>query len=89
MPAGELGRRRLPVARAGLVDAGVDSGEADSLLSVIEARLAASSTGARWQRKMLARLEESMPRADAWAALLERYMTHAASGRPVHEWPGD
>jgi hypothetical protein len=89
VPAVELVRRLLPVARSGLVEAGVDSREADSLLSVIEARLAASCTGARWQRKMLARLEEHMPRADAWGALLERYMTHAASGRPVHEWPGD
>lgn len=87
VPVVELVRRLLPVARSGLVDAGVDSAEADSLLSLIEARLASASTGARWQRKMLARLEEHMPRADAWGALLERYMTHAASGRPVHEWP--
>ncbi|PTL82039.1 glutamate--cysteine ligase [Vitiosangium sp. GDMCC 1.1324] len=89
VPAAALVERLLPLARAGLVDAGVDAGEADGLLSIIQARLRAECTGARWQRKMLARLEAHMPRPDALGALLERYMAHAASGRPVHEWPVD
>jgi gamma-glutamyl:cysteine ligase YbdK (ATP-grasp superfamily) len=89
VPAVELVERLLPVAHQGLVGAGVDSEEATSLLSLIQARLRARVTGARWQRKMLARLEEHMPRPDALGALLERYMAHAASGRPVHEWPLD
>ena len=89
VPAPVLVERLLPVARQGLVGAGVDSEEADALLSLIQARLRAGITGARWQRKMLARLEAHMPRPDALAALLERYMAHAASGRPVHEWPMD
>lgn len=89
VPAAALVERLLPVARAGLVGAGVVAEEADTLLSIVEARLRAGCTGARWQRKMLARLEAHMPRPDALAALLERYMTHAASGRPVHEWPLD
>lgn len=89
VPAPLLVERLLPVARQGLVGAGVDSEEADALLSLIQARLRAGVTGARWQRKMLARLEAHMPRQDALAALLERYMAHAASGRPVHEWPMD
>jgi gamma-glutamyl:cysteine ligase YbdK (ATP-grasp superfamily) len=84
-----LVERLLPVARRGLVGAGVESEEADSLLSVVAGRLRTQQTGARWQRKMLARLEAHMPRQDALGALLERYMTHAASGRPVHEWPLD
>jgi hypothetical protein len=89
VPAPVLVERLLPVARQGLVGAGVDAEEADALLSVIQARLRAGITGARWQRKMLARLEAHMPRPDALAALLERYMAYAASGRPVHEWPMD
>ncbi|WP_309888864.1 glutamate--cysteine ligase [Archangium sp.] len=89
IPAVELVERLLPVAREGLVKAGVESEEADAMLSVVEARLRARTTGARWQRKMLARLEAQLPRLDALGALLERYMAHAASGRPVHEWPLD
>jgi gamma-glutamyl:cysteine ligase YbdK (ATP-grasp superfamily) len=87
VPAVDLMERLLPVARKGLVDAGVEAEEADALLSLINARLRARCTGARWQRKMLARLEAHMPRPDALGALLERYMALAASGRPVHEWP--
>jgi hypothetical protein len=30
-----------------------------------------------------------MPKADALAALVERYRQHAESGAPVHEWPLD
>jgi hypothetical protein len=30
-----------------------------------------------------------MPKADALAALVERYRIHAESGAPVHEWPLD
>jgi hypothetical protein len=87
VPAGVLVERLLPVARAGLVGAGVVAEEADAMLSIVRARIRAGCTGARWQRKMLARLEAHMPRQDALAALLERYMLLAASGRPVHEWP--
>jgi gamma-glutamyl:cysteine ligase YbdK (ATP-grasp superfamily) len=87
VPATELALRLLPVARRGLVEAGVAPDEADAMLGIIEARVAARQTGARWQRRLLARLEERMPRVDALAALLERYREHAASGAPVHEWP--
>ncbi|QRK09120.1 glutamate--cysteine ligase [Archangium violaceum] len=89
VPAVALVERLLPVAREGLVGAGVAAEEADALLSIIQARLRAGCTGARWQRKMLARLEAHMPRQDALGALLERYMAHSTSGRPVHEWPMD
>lgn len=88
VPAAVLVERLLPVAREGLVGAGVDPEEVDALLGIIQARIGAGCTGARWQRKMLAHLEAHMPRPDALGALLERYLTHAASGRPVHEWPG-
>ena len=63
--------------------------EADAMLGIIQARVAARRTGAGWQRQMLAKLEKQMPKADALAALLERYRQHAESGAPVHEWPLD
>jgi gamma-glutamyl:cysteine ligase YbdK (ATP-grasp superfamily) len=89
LPVTELVPRLLPVARRGLVTAGVDAEEADAMLAIIENRVAAQRTGARWQRQVLARLEERMSRADALSALLERYLTHAASNTPAHEWPLD
>jgi hypothetical protein len=87
VPAPELVLQLLPVARQGLVSAGVDPAEVDEMLGIIEARISARCTGARWQRQMLARLEEKMPRMDALAALLERYRQHAETGAPVHTWP--
>ena len=87
VPVVELVPRLLPVARRGLVAAGVDAAEADALLGIIERRVALRRTGARWQREVLALLEAHMPRADALAAMLERYLRHADSGEPVHTWP--
>ena len=89
VPATELALRLLPVARRGLIEAGVDADEADAMLGIIQARVAARRTGAGWQRQMLAKLEQHMPKPDALAALLERYRQHAESGAPVHEWPLD
>jgi gamma-glutamyl:cysteine ligase YbdK (ATP-grasp superfamily) len=89
VPAAELVLQLLPVARQGLVSAGVDPGEVDEMLGIIEARVTARRTGAGWQRQVLARLEEKMPRVDALAALLERYRQHAETGAPVHTWPVD
>jgi gamma-glutamyl:cysteine ligase YbdK (ATP-grasp superfamily) len=83
----ELVPRLLPVARRGLLLAGVDAAEADAMLGIIEQRVAKRTTGARWQRQVLSRLEARMPRQDALAAMLERYLTHAESGAPVHTWP--
>ncbi|WP_224370181.1 glutamate--cysteine ligase [Hyalangium versicolor] len=89
IPVTELVPKLLPVARRGLVEAGVDASEADELLGIIEARVAARRTGATWQRRTLAKLEEQLPKPDALTALLERYSEHAESGAPVHQWPMD
>jgi hypothetical protein len=89
VPVRELVPRLLPVARRGLVEGGVEPDEADEMLGIIEARVAARRTGAGWQRQMLAKLEQRLPKEDALAALVERYREHAESGAPVHQWPLD
>jgi gamma-glutamyl:cysteine ligase YbdK (ATP-grasp superfamily) len=85
MPVLELVPRLLPVARRGLVLAGVDAAEADAMLGIIERRVALRTTGARWQRRVLERLEARMSRPDALAAMLERYLSHA---EPDRTWSG-
>jgi gamma-glutamyl:cysteine ligase YbdK (ATP-grasp superfamily) len=77
----------LPLARGALLASGLDAAEVDALLEVIAARVATARTGARWQRRTLAHLERSMIRETALRELVKRYLGHAASGRPVHEWP--
>jgi hypothetical protein len=87
VPAADLVPELLPVARQGLVDAGVTAAEADRLLGVIGARVATGQTGAAWQRAALAAAERGRSRDQALAVMLERYLACAAAGQPVHTWP--
>jgi gamma-glutamyl:cysteine ligase YbdK (ATP-grasp superfamily) len=87
--AGALIPKLLPIAREGLLEAGVASGEADAFLTVIEERVAARQTGATWQRRVLENLEAHDERRHALAAMLERYLVHSEAGDPVHTWPID
>jgi hypothetical protein len=57
------------------------------MLDVISARTASGQTGAQWQRATLAAAEQSHDRPRALAVMFERYLSCAASGRPVHTWP--
>jgi gamma-glutamyl:cysteine ligase YbdK (ATP-grasp superfamily) len=87
--AGALIPKLLPIAREGLLEAGVASGEADAFLTVIEERVAARQTGATWQRRVLENLEAHDERRHALAMMLERYLVHSEAGDPVHTWPID
>lgn len=86
MTAGELIERYIPVAADGLAAIGVDDDEIERLLNVIARRVETSTTPARWQLRVLSELDAKMPRKEALSALLEAYLTEAASGRPVAEW---
>ena len=66
---------------------GVAAAEADSLISVIGARAATRQTGAAWQRATLATAERGRSREQALAVMLDRYLSCAATGQPVHTWP--
>jgi hypothetical protein len=81
-----LVERLLPVARGGLLDAGVLAAEVDPLLEVIAARAATRQTGARWQTATLAALSGRMDRTAALTGMLARYHALAALGQPVHQW---
>jgi gamma-glutamyl:cysteine ligase YbdK (ATP-grasp superfamily) len=87
VPAAELAAELIPLARQGLVHAGVAVGEAARMLDVISARTASGQTGAQWQRATLAAAEQSHDRPRALAVMFERYLSCAASGWPVHTWP--
>jgi hypothetical protein len=65
----------------------VAAAEADRLLGVIGARVASGQTGAAWQRGALASAERGRGRDEALAVMLDRYLSCAATGEPVHTWP--
>jgi hypothetical protein len=78
--------RLLPIAREGLVEAGVEVGEVDPLLEVVSERTASGRTGARWQAAEVERLEARQGRWGALCGMLERYGEMAQSGETVCRW---
>jgi gamma-glutamyl:cysteine ligase YbdK (ATP-grasp superfamily) len=87
LPAAKLVTELVPVARQGLLQAGVAAAEADGLLEVIAARAASGQTGAAWQRATLAATERRHNRQRALALMLDCYLHCADTGLPVHTWP--
>jgi gamma-glutamyl:cysteine ligase YbdK (ATP-grasp superfamily) len=86
LPAGELVRRLLPVARRGLEEWGVEPAECEWALSPVEVRAASGQTGARWQRAALTALEPELGRPRALSAMLQAYLERAARETPVDSW---
>ena len=84
----DLIRRLLPIARRGLVDAGVDEGEADGWLELVRDRAERGATGAHWQRRIYDELiSKGAPPMRAAAEMLARYRELCEEGRPVADWP--
>jgi hypothetical protein len=78
----------LPAAAAGLDAWGVDANDRDRYLGVIEARVRSGHTGAAWQTGAVHYLEEhGLERIAALHEMTRRYVEHAHTGAPVHEWP--
>jgi len=78
----------LPAAAAGLDAWGVDPNDRDRYLGVIDARVRRGRTGAAWQTEAVRHLEEhGLERVAALHEMTRRYVEHAQTGAPVHEWP--
>ena len=90
VPATELVLRRLlPMAHRGLERWGIDAGDRDRLLGIIERRCVTHRNGAAWQAAEFHRLYEDrqLDRADALREMTLRYREHMHSNVPVHDWP--
>ncbi len=77
----------LPIARSGLLSAGITQAETDARLAIIEARLANGQTGAQWQNAFLTATEQNCSRDEALRRLVNRYDALAQTHQPVHTWP--
>ncbi len=81
-------RRLLPLAYEGLDSWGVDPGERDRLLGIIEQRCVLERTGATWQVETVQQLESSgLDRQQALREMVHRYCEHMHTNEPVHTWP--
>jgi hypothetical protein len=90
VPVGELLiKHLLPMARRGLLDWGIDEGDVDYYLGIIEERTLSGMNGAAWQiatwRKLAA--ETGLGRTEVARELVHRYQQRSFASTPVHTWP--
>ncbi|WP_372598631.1 glutamate--cysteine ligase [Amphritea sp.] len=86
LPVVDIVASLLPVARKGLLGAGIRPAEVDHYLGIISQRLQARTNGACWQLRQFERLSRSQTRRRALRCMLEHYIGHCGSNRPVAEW---
>lgn len=77
----------LPRARKGLEAAGIDEADGDRLLDIIEARVTAEKSGARWMLDSYATMDERAKPNVRTRTLTAAMKLHQEAGKPVHEWP--
>jgi len=85
-PAYEVIKTLLPLAAKGLRELSVETKEIDTVMAVIEARLANKQTGAIWQLNTLQKYEGRLSREESLTTMLNDYMTNMTLGHPVSTW---
>ena len=76
----------LPLARAGLKQSGIDAGDSDRYLGIIEERVRRDRTGAQWTLRSLAAMGEQGTHDLRYRTLAAAMLSHQQSGEPVHGW---
>lgn len=76
----------LPIAREGLERAGVNSGDINSYLDVIEERTESGQTGSYWMIKSYNKLSKQVTREQALTAVTNAMVKNQKKGEPVHKW---
>jgi CBS domain-containing protein len=77
----------IPLARRGLESSGIDHEDIGLYLDVIEERVRTGMTGANWQLRSLAALQDTIPsRGERLAVLTGAMWLREEEGLPVHEW---
>ena len=78
----------LPAAREGLLRRGIDEGDVDRYLGIIERRVSRSKTGAAWQVNSLADMRGHGSAGERLNALTAAMAARQTEGEPVAEWDG-
>ena len=76
----------LPLARAGLKQLVIDSGDIDRYLGIIEERVLSGQTGAQWMLNSLASLSRHEPPEMRARTLTSGILSRQKEERPVHKW---
>jgi CBS domain-containing protein/gamma-glutamylcysteine synthetase len=87
LPAPQLLTERLiPLARKGLVDRGLDAGDAKRYMDVIEERVSTGRTGSRWMLQSFAGLAHQGTPPERLTALAAATVARQKTGKPVSTW---
>ena len=76
----------LPIAKAGLAKANINSTDIDTYLGVIEERVESSQTGAYWMVKSYSNLVKENNREQALTTVAASMLKNQKKGEPVHKW---
>ena len=76
----------IPLARTGLVRAGVEPDDADRFLEVIERRVSTGQTGSEWVHRSLAAMRGRGTRSGRLAAITAGTYNRQQEGTAVDEW---
>jgi len=76
----------LPLAEEGLASLGVNDQEIARTLGIMRKRIDSQTSGARWQRRMLARVAQNEGPQSAYHGMLENYLREFSRGVDVAEW---
>ncbi len=79
--------RMLPLARAGLEKSGIDAGDIDRYLGIIDDRVRRGQTGSQWCLSSLAKMEkEGGSRDERLRTVTKVTIDRQRRGRPGHTW---
>lgn len=85
-PADLIRKQLLPIAEYGLTRAGVDSVDIENNLKVIDERVNASKTGAKWILESYNNLKKRMSSDQASLGTTKAMVDHQKKNQPVHNW---
>lgn len=77
----------LPIARHGLLSAGIDIADIDRFTGILEDRVKADMTGAKWMLDSVARMDKPAKMNVRMRTLTSEMIRHQETGEPVHTWP--
>jgi CBS domain-containing protein len=77
----------LPAARYGLRDAGIDQADIDRFTGILEDRVRANVTGAKWMLDSIASMDKAAKMNVRLRTLTSEMIKHQESEEPVHTWP--
>lgn len=76
----------LPLARTGLMESGIDSGDIDRTLGIIEERVKQRKTGAKWMLDSIAKMDPRAKQNVRMRTLTSAMKANQETRLPLHEW---